>query len=77
MKPGPGLKRPVSTCLWALSHRVDLGRYSDLASLGLSFLIWEVEAMTVSTSLGRNGNHKSQRMEGRRVTCKARAVGSS
>ena len=50
----------VSTCLWALTHRV--ASDSHLASQGLSFPICKVEVMTASTSLGGSGNHKSQQM---------------
>lgn len=49
----------VSTCLWALTHRVVFGRCNHFASLGLSFPICKVEAMTASTSLGGSGSHKS------------------
>lgn len=52
-----------------LTHRMDLD--SHLASLGLSFLICKVEAMTASTSLSGSGNHKSRRMGKPIVTCKA------
>lgn len=64
-------RRRISTCLWALTHRVDLDRYSHLASLGLSFLICKVEATIESTSLDRRQDHRPGEWESRFVTCKA------